>query len=110
MACSDSVLSKNGKPNRWGQYDTGAATENLSLQAAALGLMVHQMGGFDADKSRELFNIPEQFTPMAMISVGYQLPEDQIPDDIKEREYNPRNRNPLEENFFEGTWKEPIKI
>jgi len=108
LACADTVLSQNGKPNRWGQYDTGAASENLSLQAAALGLMVHQMGGFDADKTRIEFDIPEQFTPMAMMTVGYQLAEDTIPDEIKEREYNARARNTLDENFFEGHWTIPI--
>lgn len=109
LSCADSVLSKNGSPNRWGQYDTGAATENLCLQATALGLMVHQMGGFDADKTREAFAIPEQFTPMAMMTVGYQLAEDKIPEDIKEREYNERARNPIEDNFFDGTWDNSIK-
>ena len=108
LGCADSILSKNGNPNRWGQYDTGAASENLCLQASALGLMTHQMGGFDAEKSRKLFNIPDQYTPMAMISIGYQLPEDKIPDDIKEREYNPRSRNALEMNFFEGQWDKGI--
>lgn len=108
LACADSVLSQNGNPNRWGQYDTGAASENLSLQATALGLMVHQMGGFDADKTRIEFAIPEQFTPIAMMTVGYQLPEAAISDDIKEREYNARARNTLDENFFEGHWGEPI--
>jgi nitroreductase len=108
LACSDSVLSQNGKPNRWGQYDTGAAAENLCLQAAALGLMVHQMGGFDAEKTKTEFSIPEQFTPMAMMAVGYQLAEEAIPEDIKEREYNTRARNTLDENFFEGRWGEPI--
>lgn len=108
LSCADSILSKNGNPNRWGQYDTGAAAENLCLQAAALGLMVHQMGGFDADKTREFFNIPEQFTPMAMMTVGYQLAEDDIPEDIKDREYNERERNPLELNFFNGSWDEPL--
>ncbi|MBL1142447.1 MAG: nitroreductase family protein [Proteobacteria bacterium] len=108
LSCADSVLSKNGNPNRWAQYDTGAATENLCLQAAALGLMVHQMGGYDADKTRELFAIPEQFTPMAIMTVGYQLAEDKIPEEIKEREYSERARNTLDENFFEGTWNKPI--
>ncbi len=108
LACSDSVLSQNGKPNRWGEYDTGAASLNLSLQAAALDLMVHQMGGFDAEKTKSEFSIPDQFTPMAMMAVGYQLAEETIPDDIKEREYNARARNTLDENFFEGHWGEPI--
>ncbi len=109
LSCADSVLSQNGKPNRWAQYDAGAATENLSLQATALGLMVHQMGGYDADKAREVFAIPEQFTPMAMMTVGYQLAEDDIPNDVKEREYGERIRNAIENNFFDGAWNKPIK-
>ncbi len=107
LSCADSMLS-NGKPNRWGQYDTGAATLNLSLQATSSGLMVHQMGGFDADMAKEAFEVPEQFTPMAMISVGYQLAEDEIPEELKEREYNDRARNPLTDNFYDGVWDKPI--
>lgn len=108
LSVADSVLTQNGRPNRWGQYDTGAATENLCLQATALGLMVHQMGGFDSDKTRKLFSIPEQFTPMAMLTVGYQLVEDKIPEDVKEREYAERTRNPLGNNFFVGSWGNPV--
>lgn len=109
LACADSLMSKNGNPNRWGQYDTGAASNNLSLQATALGLMVHQMGGFNADKAREFFAVPDQYTPMAMMTVGYQLPEDKIPNDIKEREYSDRVRHPIEKIFFDGTWEKPIE-
>jgi len=109
LACADTLMSKNENPNRWGQYDTGAASENLCLQATASGLMAHQMGGFDADKARELFAVPDQYTPMAMITVGYQLAEDEIPDDIKEREYSERERHPIEKNFFDGTWDKPIE-
>ena len=110
LACADSLMSKNGKPNRWGQYDTGAASENLCLQATALGLMAHQMGGFDKDKAREVFKIPEQFTPMAMIAIGYQLEESVIPEDMKEREYSERARNPVEKNFFSGNWDTPYEV
>jgi nitroreductase len=108
LACADSLMSKNGNPNRWGQYDTGAATENLCLQAAALGLMAHQMGGFDADKAREAFDVPVQYELMAMITIGYQLPENEISEGMKDREYNERARNPIEDNFFDGTWDKPI--
>ncbi len=109
LACADSVLSKTGDNNRWGQYDTGAASENLCLQAAAMGLMTHQMGGFDAKKCTQDFTIPEQFTPMAMITVGYQLPEDAITGDVRDREYGQRARNPLADNFFEAKWAQPFK-
>ena len=108
LAIADSKNSKNDT-NRWGEYDTGAASENLSIQATALGLMVHQMGGFDLVMARRKFKIPERYVPMAVISIGYQLKEDEIPEGIKEREHNDRVRNIIEENFFEGEWQKPIE-
>jgi Nitroreductase len=79
------------RANRWGQYDTGAATMNLCLQATALGLMVHQMGGFNVNRVRELFAVPVQCTPMATLAIGYQLPVDRFADEIREREMSPRS-------------------
>lgn len=105
---ANSLFASNDKPNKWGRYDTGAAAMSICVQATEMGLMVHQMGGFDADKTRTAFAIPEQFTPIAMMAVGYQLPEDRIPDDIKEREYAERKRRPLGENFFDGEWGKPV--
>lgn len=104
LATADTVLTKADKPNRWGQYDTGAASMSLCVQATESGLMVHQMGGFDAVKAAKQFNIPERYTPMAMISIGYQLEPDQIPEDLREREFATRNRNDPGSNFFRGTW------
>ena len=110
LAIADSILSRNGQPNRWGQYDTGAATENLGIQATSMGLMVHQMGGFNAEQARDYFAIPARYTPMAMIAVGYQLEREQIPDTLLSRELADRHRNPLGDHFFEGTWGVPVSI
>lgn len=104
LAVADSQFEKNGKANRWGPYDTGAASMNLCLQAASLGIMTHQMGGFDTDKIRSEFAIPERFQCMAMLAAGYQLPEDKIPEIFKEREYRDRHRRPLAESFYCGKW------
>jgi nitroreductase len=109
LASADSVLSRTGAANRWGQYDSGAATMALCVQAAALGLMVHQMGGFDVARVRAFARVPERFMPMAMITVGYQLPVDSIPPDARERELAPRVRRPLTESFFEGGWEEAVR-
>lgn len=103
-----SQFAHNGKPNRWAQHDTGASSMSLVLQAVALGLAAHQMGGFDADKLREKFAIPAGYTPMAMIAVGYQVDADILEGEIKERELAPRARKPLGEKFFEGTWGVPV--
>ena len=54
------------KDNQWGPYDTGAAAVCMALQAAGMGLMAHQMGGFaDADIIRKEFNIPPRICSMS---------------------------------------------
>lgn len=108
LVCANTLFSHNQKPNRWGGYDTGAAAENLCLQAASLGLATHQMGGFDGDKARELLGVPAQFEMMSMLSVGYQADTDSLSGEMKERELASRNRNALGELFFDGVWDKPI--
>lgn len=110
LVSADSILSKTGKANRWGEYDTGAAIANLCVQATAFDLMVHQMGGFNAELACQNFAIPEQYTPMSMLSIGYQLAEEQIGDEYKSREYAPRQRHPLSSWCFDGKWQKPVKI
>lgn len=107
LAAADTLFNHNGKENRWGQYDTGAAAENLCLQAASLGLMAHQMGGFDVDKTREVFAIPEQYNLMAMIAVGVPADLNSLSGDMLDRETAPRTRRPLGELFFSGAWGNP---
>jgi nitroreductase len=108
LVCADTLFGHNQKPNRWGQYDTGAAAENLCLEATSMGLAAHQMGGFNADAAREKFNIPEQYTLMAMIAVGYQADVNQLSEELKERELAPRKRKELGELFFSGMWDRPV--
>lgn len=109
LSTANSLFRRDGSPNRWGQYDTGAAAENLCLQAVASGLMAHQMGGFDVEKTRSTFNIPEEFALMAMIAVGYQGEPEVLDDELKELELAARARTPLGVHFFEGDWGVPVK-
>jgi nitroreductase len=107
VVCADSKF-RNEKANRWGQYDTGAAAENICIQAVALGLVSHQMGGWKADELRSAFQIPEQYEIMSMIAVGFQAEPDLLENELKERESEPRKRRPLGSEFFEGKWGLPI--
>jgi nitroreductase len=108
LVCAGSLFEHNQTPNRWGQYDTGAAAENLCLQASHMGLMAHQMGGFNADKAREDFAIPEQYMPMAMLCVGYPTDIATVTGEALTREMAERKRKPLGELFFTGTWGKPV--
>ena len=108
LTCADTLFGHNQQPNRWAQHDTGAAAENLCLQASHMGLSAHQMGGFNADLAREKFAIPAQYTPMAMIALGYAGDPNQLPDELKQRELAERKRKPLGELFFTDAWGKSV--
>ena len=108
LICAGTLFEQNQKLNRWGAYDTGAAAVSLSLQATSMGLVTHQMGGFDGEKTRAAFNIPEQFEMMSMMAVGYIADVDALPEEAKERTLAPRKRKPLGELFYEGVWNQSI--
>ncbi len=99
-----SRLDQRGKPTAYGEHDTGAASENLCLQAEALGLMAHQMAGFDKQKLSLTFQVPSNFTPMAMIAVGFPGPPEQLPEDLRQHEMALRTRLPLEQILYQGAW------
>ena len=64
----------------WGAYDNGLSNCYLILQARAMGFDTLIMGMRDADGLRQLFNIPESETIMAVISLGYRDAEPTRPD------------------------------
>jgi nitroreductase len=106
LAASMPEFEHNGKANRWTGYDTGAASISLCLQATAMGLVSHQRGGFDADKMRQHFALPDDLNMWAMIAIGHPAPLDSLNEEQMEREVKPRERRPLDQQFFHGQWPE----
>lgn len=109
LAVAHSVYSRNQKPNRHSWYDLGQSVANLSLEATALGLSVHQMGGFDAAKVKERLMIPPDFDPVAIFAIGYTDRPETLPDDLRQREEAPRSRLPLENVVFTDEWGQPSR-
>jgi nitroreductase len=103
-------FAHNGKPNRHAGHDVGQAAAQLTLQATALGLSVHQMAGFDADAARETYAIPDGWEPMAAIAVGYPGDPASLPEPLRERELGPRQRHPLGELVFAGAWGQTAPV
>jgi nitroreductase len=94
----------DGKPNRHAFHDVGQAVADLTVQATALGLAVHQMAGFHPDKVRELYGVPKEFEPVAAIALGYPGDPQSLPDKLRTRELAPRERKPLTGFVFTGRW------
>ena len=95
---------RDGRPSQRSLYDAGLAVANLTTQATALGLFVHQMGGFYADKAREEFAIPDGYEPVVVLALGYLGDPQTLPEDLRTRETAVRRRKPLEEFVFSGRW------
>jgi nitroreductase len=88
-------------------YGLGLAVQNLVLQAVELGLVTHQVGGFDKDAVRAGFGLPDDVLPVVAIAVGHLGDVADLPEELQARETRPRRRKPLAELVFSGTWGEP---
>src|SRR3972149_6233082 len=91
------VIARRGGRGGCAALQPGAAGQTLHLQATALGLMAHPMGGYDPGKARAAFAIPDAYTPMAMIAVGHPGPAESLEDEYREQETAARVRKPLSE-------------
>lgn len=94
---------RNGKENPVATLDTGAAMQNLLLQASELGIVAHPMAGFDWDGAKEALKIPDGFSICAMIVLGRPGTTDVLPAEIAENE-KPTQRKPLSQIAQEGTF------
>jgi nitroreductase len=104
LAIAELAFAKNNAPNRNAQYDTGAATALLSVEATSRGLAVHQMAGFDPDKARRVFEIPPGWDAIAAIAIGYPGDPESLPQPLRDRELAPRARKPLSKFVMTGRW------
>lgn len=103
-------FTHNGEPNRHAFHDVGQAAATLALEAANLGLQVHQMAGILPDKAKRLFHIPDGFEAVAGIAIGYPGDPDSLPEQLRAQEHGPRQRKPLESFVFDGDWGKPSPI
>ncbi len=98
------AFKRNGKPNAAAIHDLGLAAGNLTLEATARGLAVHQMIGILPDVARETYQIPDDHQPLTGLAIGYAANPGDLPDALRERDESPRERKPLSEFVFAGKW------
>lgn len=97
-------LARNGKPNGKALYDLGQATALLSVEATARGLFVHQMGGLDPGRARELYAVPGDYDVVTALAIGYLGDPAQFSDAIRTRDGGDRERRPASDVVWAGRW------
>ena len=97
-------FARNDKVNRAAAHDLGLATGSLLVEATARGLFVHQMIGILPERAREVFGIPAGSEAWTGLAIGYRGDPTKLSDVLQQRELMPRQRKPLSQFVFSGTW------
>ena len=99
IALSKKTFDRNDKPNRHYAYDLGSAVAHLSIQATEEGLNIRQMGGYDPQKVKENFAIPEELEAFAVLAIGYPsaTPEKVLDEQYLKMELAPQTRKEQDE-------------
>jgi nitroreductase len=100
-------FAQNGQSNLHAWHDVGAAMANFAVQITALGLHSHSMAGFDHEKAKALFAIPDDYDTVAVTAVGYFGDPESLPEPLRKREETPRERRDLREFVF-SEWEKPF--
>jgi len=102
------VEPEDGSAREIAPYELGLAVSQLTVEAAARGLQVHQMGGVDAAQISDEFGVPPQYRTVVVLAVGRLGDPESLPAWAAERETAPRERKPLADIAFAGSWGTPL--
>lgn len=105
VVASKKTFSHNGSPNRTYQFCAGAAAAYLALACVHHGLIAHGMAGFDADRARQVLEVPDDFDLLAVFAIGYRGDTNQLPEEIRDREV-PSGRRPARDSIMEGRFRD----
>ena len=91
------MVTDEGTEEKWAVYDVGQAAAHLSIQATHMGLIVHQMGGFDREAIAGVLGLDDTHRAWAVLAVGRPGDPAILSEKLQARERNPRVRKPLDE-------------
>lgn len=101
VLCISRTQRDDGRPCITHSYDTGAAWENLALQASLNNIVAHGVQGFDYERARRVLRVPEVYAIEAMAVLGKPGKPADLPDGYQQRE-QPSDRRPLAQTICEG--------
>jgi len=101
---------KSGKENGWYKYDVGQAVAHLTFQATHEGLWVHQMGGYDAQKAGEVFEVPEGYEVVSAFTLGYMGDYKVLHPNLQKMEVADRERKNTDDFIFSNKFGEKSSL
>jgi nitroreductase len=104
---SKTTFDYNGEPSQTHSFDTGAAWQNLALEGARRGLVVHGIGGFDHERATATLSVPSDYAIEAMAAIGVRESPGALPPEMQERE-EPSDRKPLTDIITEGAFDDAV--
>jgi nitroreductase len=102
LPLAQAISTYKNRPNRLAFYEAGMAVGNLLFQATHMGLLVHQMGGYDVERAREELEIPSRYEPLAMMAIGYKGDASQLPGKVAAWETRERDRMEISKFLVAG--------
>ena len=93
ISCGYKNFPRTDVYNRHWMHDVGAANISIALQAASMGMQLHQMAGFDVEACARLLGLDtEKIEPVTMMTLGYPGLADRLAEPFRTRETLPRER------------------
>jgi len=89
--------TRKDDPIEYYQFDTGMATMSLLLAAVDEGLMAHPMAGYKAPDVKKALGIPEDYSVLCVVSLGYEGSVDLLDDETRVKDKSPRTRKEVSE-------------
>lgn len=97
LSLGKKTYTSNSQPNTAMLHDVGSANMLLTLQANAMGIYTHVLGGFDVAKCAESFHFGDDHVPVYMIALGYLDEFEKLEEPYRTREISPRIRKNVDE-------------
>ena len=104
LGLTNNIFEHNGKENKAAMHDLGAASANLTFEATARGISVHQMIGIEADKAAETFSLAPEITPLTALAIGYAGDNPELATELAERDKRPRERIDVSDFLISGSF------
>jgi nitroreductase len=83
------------------------AVSNMLLQAYAMDVFVHQMGGYSVEKVKEYFKLNDDVEPVAMMAAGYLGDGTSLSPELLKRDEKRRSRKFVNEFTFKNVLSDP---